>query len=42
MPPFSIAFVKGWRRSLMLLSALEGIRANNIPLADVCPTFKDN
>lgn len=42
MPPFSIAFVKGWRRSLMLLSALEGIRANNIPLADVCPTFKDS
>ena len=40
MRPFSIAFVKGWRRSLMMLTALEGILVNNISMEDVSSTFK--
>ncbi len=40
MKPFSIAFVKGWRRSLMMLTALEGIFVNAISMDEVGSNFK--
>ena len=40
MPPFSIGYVKGWRRSTTLLAVLCGIKALEIQLDDVPATFK--
>lgn len=41
LPPFSVAFVKGWRRSLAMLIICEGIRSIGIDLADVDSGFKE-
>jgi hypothetical protein len=41
LPPFSVAFVKGWRRSLAMLIICEGIRSIGIDLADVDSVFKE-
>ena len=41
LPPFSIAFVKGWRRSLAALICAEGVRALNINVGDLSTKFKD-
>ena len=41
LPPFSVGFVKGWRRSLAMLIICEGIRSIGIDLADVDSLFKE-
>lgn len=38
--PFSLAFVKGWRRSVTCLIALEGIRSLGIALDEVPKELK--
>lgn len=40
LAPFSIAYVKGWRRGLAALILIEGIRCLGIPIEDVVPAFK--
>lgn len=40
LPPFGVAFVKGWRRSLALLISLEGIRQLGIPTDELTSVFK--
>ncbi|CAK9043568.1 FO synthase subunit 1 [Durusdinium trenchii] len=40
LPPFSVAFVKGWRRSLSILIVCEGIRSLGIPFEELTPEFK--
>ena len=41
MPPFSIGYVKGWRRSTALLAVLCGIKALEIKLDDLPAIFKE-
>lgn len=38
--PFSIGYVKGWRRSVCCLIALAGVKLLNIPLDELEPSFK--
>ena len=38
--PFSVAFMKGWRRSVTCLIALEGIRTLQISLDDISDNLK--
>eukprot|EP00435_Cladocopium_sp_Y103_P058569 s586_g20.t1 len=40
MPPFSIGFVKGWRRSLSALIICEGVKALGIDIAELTDEFK--
>lgn len=40
LPPFSVGFIKGWRRSLSALIICEGIRSMGIPLEDLADVFK--
>ena len=40
LPPFSISYIKGWRRSLACLLCCEGIRTLGIDMADVTDAFK--
>lgn len=38
--PFSVGYIKGWRRSISALIAAEGIKALNIDFAEVTNEFK--
>ena len=38
--PFSIGYVKGWRRCTALLAALAGIYTLEIPIEELCADFK--
>lgn len=40
LPPFSVAFVKGWRRSLAALICCEAIRSLGIDFAELTDVFK--
>ncbi len=40
MPPFSVAYVKGWRRSLACLIIFEGIRVLGVDMEELTPAFK--
>ena len=40
LPPFSVAYVKGWRRSLACLIVLEGIRVLGVDMEELTPAFK--
>lgn len=40
LAPFSIAYVKGWRRALAALILIEGITCLGIPIEDMVPAFK--
>lgn len=40
LPPFSIAFVKGWRRSLACLICCEGVKSLGIELDELTSDFK--
>ena len=40
MPPFSVAYVKGWRRSLACLIIFEGIRVLGVDMEELTPQFK--
>ena len=40
LPPFSVGFIKGWRRSLAALIICEGIRSLGIEIADLTDTFR--
>ena len=35
LPPFSVAFVKGWRRATALLSIIAGIKELEIPVEEI-------
>ena len=41
LPPFSVAFVKGWRRTLSCMIACEGIRRLSVPLDQLTEKFKE-
>ncbi len=38
--PFSVAYVKGWRRSLACLMCLEAVRSIGLPLDELTNNFK--
>lgn len=40
MPPFSVAYVKGWRRSLACLICCEAVRTLGISLEELTSEFK--
>ena len=40
LTPFSLGFVKGWRRTLACLTCLEGIYTLNVPVEDLTVDFK--
>lgn len=40
LPPFSVGFVKGWRRSLATLIICEGVKSLGIDVAELRPCFK--
>jgi hypothetical protein len=40
LTPFSVAFIKGWRRSLACLICCEGIKQLGITLEDLTLEFK--
>ena len=40
LAPFSVGFIKGWRRSLAALIICEGIRSLGIELDDLTDQFK--
>lgn len=39
-PPFTVGYVKGWRRSVTCLIVAEGIRSLGIPLGDLSNDYK--
>ena len=41
LPPFSVAYIKGWRRSLACLICCEDVRALGISFEDLTTNFKD-
>ena len=41
LPPWSVGFIKGWRRSLAMLICLEGVRSLGVELAELTDNFKD-
>ena len=41
LPPFSIAYVKGWRRSVTALIVAEAIRSLSIEMGDLTKNYKD-
>ena len=40
LAPFSVAFVKGWRRSLACLICCEGVKSLGIEMDELTPDFK--
>ena len=40
IPPFSVAYVKGWRRALACLISCEAVRALGLDVSELTPKFK--
>lgn len=40
LPPFAVAYVKGWRRSLACLISCEGVRCLGLDLDELTDDFK--